>query len=102
MSRSVENHRTRLVWVLMLSSLAQDFFLAFANFFGGCANLTNGVSSLFKGLAQASINFSNTFLFLWKDQNEKYRALTGRSFGGQGAPDDAQHEAEDYVPEDED
>jgi hypothetical protein len=101
-SRSVENQRARIVWLLMLSSLLQDVCLLFANLFGGLANLTNGVSSLWKGLAQGSINFSNTFLFLWKDQNEKYQALTGRSFGGMNTPADAEHEAEDYIPEDDD
>ena len=83
MSRSVENERTRLVTVLFLASLAQDFFLFWANLFAGLANATNGVNSLFKAVSQGFLNFANTFRHLWADQDQKYEVLTGRSFGFQ-------------------
>lgn len=94
MSRSVENQRARLVTLLMVASLAQDFFLFWANLFAGLANAVNGVNALLKAVSQGFLNFSNTFRHLWLDQDRKYQGLTGTTFGYQPPVETEDEEAE--------
>jgi hypothetical protein len=71
--RSVERERARLVAALTITSLIQDIFLVGANLFAGLANVCSA-------MAQAHTNFSNTFLFLYRDQANKYLDLTGITY----------------------
>lgn len=70
---SVERQRSRVTAALLAASLAQDTCLL-------VANLSSGVGGVFQSVATSFTNYAQTFAWVFNDQQQKYVAITGRSF----------------------